>query len=174
MKTHAKWRLAMFSLILLMIAAFSAQAQQASLGEEDKEFMKEAAIGGMAEVKLGKLAAQRAQNEQVRQFGERMVTDHSKANERLRQLAQEKRYSLPSELDKEKQEDVDRLSKLEGQEFDREYMSYMVEDHKEDVEKFSKQAEQGGDAEIKEFAAQTLNVLKEHLALAQDINQKVK
>src|SRR5579872_617760 len=83
------------------------------LSKADMNFMKEAAEGGMAEVELGKLAQQNAQSDQVNQFGQRMVTDHSNANQQLTSIASSKGMTLPSQLDKKQEQLQDRLSKLQ-------------------------------------------------------------
>lgn len=131
------------------------------------KFFEKAAIGGMTEVKLGELAAQKASSPAVKQFGETMVKDHGAANKELQQLAQQHRVKLPTALDREHQKTYDKLAKLSGSQFDREYMSYMVNDHKEDIELFEKQARKGDAADVKAFAEKTLPTLQEHLKMAQ-------
>jgi putative membrane protein len=84
----------------------------------------------MAEVQLGKLAAEKALSQEVKQFGQRMVDDHGKANDRLKQLATTKGVNLPTELDRSTQREMDKLAKLSGADFDREYMKHMVSDHR--------------------------------------------
>src|SRR5205085_8885052 len=98
----------------------------------DRDFMTKAAIGGMEEVELGHLATQKAASNDVKQFGQRMVDDHSKAGNELKSLAAQKNVTLPTALDQAHQGDVDRLTKLSGAAFDREYMGMMVKDHLED------------------------------------------
>jgi putative membrane protein len=130
-------------------------------------FVKEAAIGGMAEVELGRLASEKASSDQVKKFGQRMVTDHGKANEELKSLAQSKGIAVPSEPDAKHKQTRDRLSKLSGVAFDRAYMDEMLQDHKKDVSAFQKQSASGSDPEIKAWAAKTLPVLQEHLQLVE-------
>ena len=140
----------------------------------DKDFAQKAAVGGMAEVQLGNLAQQKAANDQVKQFAARMVTDHTKANDELKQIASTKGVQLPSALDKKHQSDMDRLQKMSGADFDKGYMSHMVDDHKQDVAEFKKEANGGKDGDVKGFAAKTLPTLEEHLKLAQTTNDAVK
>ena len=140
----------------------------------DKDFAQKAAVGGMAEVQLGNLAQQKAANDQVKQFAARMVTDHTKANDELKQIASTKGVQLPSALDKKHQSDMDRLQKMSGADFDKAYMSHMVDDHKQDVAEFKKEANGGKDGDVKGFAAKTLPTLEEHLKLAQTTNDAVK
>jgi putative membrane protein len=127
----------------------------------------EAARGGMAEVELGQLASQKAQSDQVKQFAQRMVQDHGKANDELKSLAQQKNITLPTELDAKHKATHDRLSKLSGAQFDRAYMQDMLQDHRKDVNEFRKESQSGRDPEVKAWAAKTLPTLEEHLTLAQ-------
>jgi len=139
------------------------------LRSSDKKFVDEAAQGGMAEVELGRLATQKASNDEVKKFGQRMVDDHTKANQQLSQIAGSKGMQLPQDLSSKDKATVDRLSKLSGAEFDKAYMADMVKDHKKDVSAFQHESRSGSDPEIKNFAAQTLPTLQEHLSQAQSI-----
>ena len=140
----------------------------------DHSFVEKAAMGGMAEVELGNLAQQKASSDQVKQFASRMVQDHSKANDELKQIASSKGIDVPTALDKKHRGDVDRLGKLSGAQFDRAYMSHMVDDHKKDVSDFKKAASSAKDSDVKGFASKTLPTLEEHLQLAQKTNDAVK
>ena len=155
-------------------SAGSTGSASAKLAGADKTFVEKAAVGGMAEVQLGNLAQQKAANDQVKQFAARMVTDHTKANDELKQIASTKGVQLPSALDKKHQSDMDRLQKMSGADFDKAYMSHMVDDHKQDVAEFKKEANGGKDGDVKGFAAKTLPTLEEHLKLAQTTNDAVK
>src|ERR1700704_372325 len=104
-----------------------------TLSAGDRKFLNEAADGGMAEVELGKLAMQKASDENVKKFGQRMVDDHSKANDELRELAKRKGVDLPQTPSAKNQNLKRRLAKLNGPNFDKAYMTDMVADHKEDV-----------------------------------------
>jgi putative membrane protein len=139
----------------------------------DEHFVKEAAVGGMAEVELGKLAADKASSADVKKFGQRMVDDHSKANDELKTLAQNKNITLPTALDAKNQATVDHLSKLTGEAFDRAYMQTMVKDHQKDVSEFRTQSKSGKDGDVKAWASKTLPTLEEHLKMAQDTNRAV-
>jgi putative membrane protein len=138
---------------------------------DDKKFVKEAAIGGMAEVELGKLAQQKASSDAVKQFGQKMVNDHSKANEELKAAATKDGLELPTELDKKHQKLMDKLSKLSGPEFDKAYIKNMVKDHKKDVSEFQDEASKGTMPGIKEFAQKTLPTLEQHLQMVKDLNK---
>ena len=122
---------------------------------------------------MGKLAQQKAASEQVKQFGSRMVTDHSKANDELKQLASSKSLTLPGDLDAKHKAKLAKMQKLSGAAFDRAYMDDMLADHKQDVAEFQKEASSGRDSDLKSFAAKTLPTLQEHLKLAHDTHGAV-
>jgi putative membrane protein len=149
----------------------SASSQKAN---PDSGFARKAAMDGLAEVELGNMAQQKAANEQVKQFGARMVQDHTKANDELKQLASSKGIDLPTALDSKHKKDMDKLGTLSGAKFDKAYMSHMVDDHKKAVSEFKKQAKSGKDADLKAFASKTLPTLEEHLKMAQSTNDAVK
>ncbi len=152
---------------LLTGTLLSAQNTANRLGSPDNTWITKAAQGGMAEVELGKLAQSNASSDAVKQFGQRMVDDHTKAGEELARIAADKGITLPTGLDAKNQATKDRLSKLTGKEFDRAYMQDMVKDHRGDVAEFKKEAASGKDPEVKAFASKTLPTLEEHLKLAE-------
>jgi putative membrane protein len=145
----------------------STNSQAGQMSSADHEFMMNAAKGGKAEVELGTLASQNASSPAVKQFGQRMVTDHTQANNRLQQIAQQQGMTLPDDLPDDAKQLKDRLTQEKGIQFDRTYMQNMVQDHQKDVAEFQQEADQGQDPDIKNFAATTLPVLKQHLQLAQ-------
>ena len=128
----------------------------------DKKFAMAAAHGGIAEVKLGELAAKQGSSAQVKDFGQKMVEDHGKANDDLKSVATGKSMTLPTEPNAEQKATMARLMKLHGAAFDSAYIKAMKMDHKMDVADFKKEATKGKDAEIKGFAARTLPVVEEH------------
>jgi putative membrane protein len=140
---------------------------KAKLSAADRKFVMEAAEGGMAEVELGRLAASQGTNPDVKAFGQRMVDDHSKANDKLKTIATEEGITLPTTLKGEMKTMHDKLSKTSGAAFDKMYMSHMVKDHVKDVKEFEKESKSGKDADVKQFAADTLPTLREHLQMAQ-------
>jgi putative membrane protein len=144
------------------------------LASGDHTFVTKAAQGGMAEVKLGTLATQKADNADVKAFGQQMVDDHSKANDELKQLASKKGITLPTDIDSKDQATYDRLSKLSGAEFDRAYMNDMVSDHRKDVSEFRHESQSGSDPDVKAWAAKTLPTLEHHLQMAESTDAKVK
>lgn len=141
----------------------------------DKKFVEEAAHGSMMEVELGKLAQQNGSSEKVKEFGKKMVDDHTKASEDLKAAASKANIPLPDdEHAKKHKKMIDKLSKLQGAQFDKAYAKAMVKDHEQDVAAFQKQAENGQSPEIKAFAAKTLPVLQSHQQLAKDMQDSTK
>ena len=145
-----------------------------SLTDDDNKFVMKAASGGLMEVELGKLAQAKASNAKVKEFGSMMVTDHSKANDELKALAQSKGITLPGTMTDEHQKHVKDLSEKTGTDFDEAYMKMMVNDHKDDVDKFEECSKDSKDADLKAFATKTLPVLQKHLAEAKTIKDAVK
>ena len=139
----------------------------------DQAFLKEAAEGGLAEVELGQLAVEKSSNEDVKKFAERMVEDHGKVNEDVKQLVAQKGVSLPSEPSAKQKANKERLSKLSGEEFDKAYMSDMLKDHRTDVAAFEQESDSGKDSDIKKFASQALPTLREHLKHAESVTGKI-
>lgn len=139
----------------------------------DGKFVMAAAKGGMAEVEMGRLAAQKGSNPEVKQFGQKMVDDHSKANDDLKQVASSKGMTLPTEVDAADQAKMDRMSKLSGAAFDKAYVADMLKDHKKDVADFKNEASGGRDSDVKSFASKTLPTLQEHLKMVQDLSSKM-
>jgi len=140
----------------------------------DSQFAMKAAAGGMAEVKMGELAVKNASSADVKAFGQKMVDDHSKAGDKLKSIAAKDNISLPSEMGAKEKATYERLSKLQGAEFDKAYMRDMVKDHKTDVAEFQKEANGGKNSDLKQFASETLPTLQEHLKMAQDTAAKLK
>jgi putative membrane protein len=134
----------------------------AKLSAADKSFMMSAAKGGMMEVEMGKMAAQNGQNADVKKFGNRMVTDHTKANNELMALAKEEGVSLPA-------------GKSPGKwKSDKDYIDMMVKDHEKDLTEFQNEAKNGTDPDLKKFADKTSKVISKHLQLAKETQGKVK
>jgi putative membrane protein len=163
------------------VAAAQAPTRQESTTESkgsktargDEQFIKHATQDNLAEVKLGELAEQRAASDSVKQFGKRMASDHGKALEELKQLASQKGMAVDTALDRGHQRLYDRLSKLNGADFDRAYMKEMVKDHDKDVKAFQKEADAGKDADVKAWAGKTLPTLKEHQDQAKQVHASV-
>ena len=141
----------------------------ARLTSSERTFVKKAAEGGLAEVELGKLAAERASSQDVKQFGQRMVDDHTKANDQLKQVASEEGITLPDKLDAKDTATKAHLEKLSGKQFDHAYMLDMVRDHTKDVTEFRTESKTAKDPGVKNFASQTLPTLEDHLKQAKAI-----
>jgi len=139
----------------------------------DRQFMDKAAQGGMAEVELGQLAQQNAQNPDVKAFAQRMVTDHSKANDQLKQLAAQQGVSLPTTLDAKDKATKARLEKLQGAAFDKAYMKDMVMDHKKDVAEFKHASSSAKTPALRDWAQQTTPTLESHLQEAEKVAPQV-
>jgi putative membrane protein len=145
-----------------------------TISDADKDFMMKAAQGGMAEVAGGQTASTNAASSSVKDFGNRMVQDHGKANDELKQLASSKGVTLPTEPDAEHKAKLDEMSKKKGKDFDKAYMADMVKDHEEDVAEFQKQSSSAQDPDLKNWVTKTLPTLQDHLKMAKDINSKLK
>jgi putative membrane protein len=151
-----------------------AAADKGKMASGDRKFVMEALKGGMAEVELGRLATEKASNDAVKQFGQRMVDDHGKAAEELKKIAQDKGIDTPAALDGKHRKLRDRLAKLSGPEFDRAYVSEMVKDHRKDVKEFQREAEKAKDPDVKSFASKTLPTLQDHLKQVESLQTQVK
>jgi putative membrane protein len=158
------------SVLLAAGGVFAAPQHGARLSATDKKFVKEAAQGGMAEVALGHLAIKKASSPTVKQFGERMVNDHTKANDDLKQVAAKEGFTLPTGVGQKNQQVYDRLSRLSGAAFDKTYMSTMVKGHEQVGAAFRHEAKYGQNPAIKAFASRTLPTVEHHLQMAQNIN----
>lgn len=137
----------------------------------DQAFIVEAAHGGMAEVELGRLAGEKAQSSEVKQFAQTLVQDHSRANDELKTLARNKNITLPGEVDSKHKATHARLEKLSGAAFDRAYMQAMVDDHQKDVAAFRTESKGGKDPDVKAWASKTLPTLEQHLKQAQELSR---
>jgi len=153
--------------------ASPAASPVAALTSSEKEFMANAARGGMMEVQLGNLAAQKASSNDVKQFGERLATDHSQLGQKLQQLASNLNLTLPQELTTEQQAAVSRLEKLSGKAFDHEFLKTMINDHVKDISEFERAASQATNADIKQFVSEALPTLKDHLKMARELAGKL-
>jgi putative membrane protein len=142
-----------------------------SAATEVKTWIKKAAEGGLAEVELGKLAAQKAQRSEVKEFAQRMVDDHSKANEELMKIANDKGMTPPTQLAEKHRKLQQELTKTKGEQFDKKYIDGQIKDHKEAIALFEKGAK-SSDNQVQQFASSKLSTLKEHLQMAQKVNTK--
>jgi putative membrane protein len=163
-------------------------AADRGVGTLARNWVEDRLEDGMTEVKLGELATQKGQNADVKAFGQMMVRDHTKAGEELKQLASKHNITAP-ELDDDHRDKVDRLSKLQGAEFDREYMNAMVDDHEKTVNALEDRLDKEGDnenprytpkktdnafeTELNQWASKTIPTVRQHLAKAKELDQKL-
>lgn len=144
---------------------------QMKVKTDDKKFLQDAAVGGMAEVAIGKLAAEKGLSDAIKQYGQKMVDDHTKANDELKQVASSQSITIPDTLDSRHQSRIEKLSKLSGAAFDKAYVKAQVRDHEEDVRAFQDEAQNGNNVAVKAFANKTLPTLQEHLTMAKDLSK---
>ncbi|MDQ3118450.1 MAG: DUF4142 domain-containing protein [Verrucomicrobiota bacterium] len=135
----------------------------------DLAFLNDAGPGGAAEVELGRMAGERAASAEVKKFAQQMIEDHSKAGEKLKKLAQQKKVTLPPEILPQAKQTKEKLAKLNGSEFDQAYVKAMVEMHVKDVTAFEAVSKTATDADVKAFATETLPTLKHHLEMIRDL-----
>lgn len=159
----------MKKLVALMVLAL-AGSSLAMAASPDRAFYLKAAAGGMAEVEAGKLAQEKGSTEAVKNFGAKMVEDHTAANEKLMALAQSKKIKLPKELDAKHKAMQKKLSAQSGAAFDKAYIKAQIADHEATIALFEREIASGKDAEAKAFASETLPVVKAHLTMLQTMS----
>lgn len=147
----------------------SKTSTESKLSANDKKFVKKAYKGGMMEVENAKMAKDKAKSDATKDIAERMITDHSKANDKLQEIAKEENLDLSKVEAK--------ASSMSGDDFDKEYLTMLKKEHEKDIAMFEKEASDSGDKEdsdVKEFAKNTLPTLKEHLQMIDDALGKMK
>lgn len=149
----------------------SDSAAAAGISNDDRKFMMAAAEGGMSEVEMAKVALQKASSDSVKQFAQKMIDDHTMANDKLKQIAESKGVTLPTAPDAKRQRTMGKLQQLSGAEFDKAYIKEAGnKDHESQAKLFQKQSERGKDSEVKAFAAETLPTVQMHLQMARDLS----
>jgi len=175
MKRAILWAAAAVALIAFTaVSVAPAAGAEVSSNPADFAFMKKADQINTAEIKLGKLAEQRAVSSAVTKFGERMVSDHSQLNEELDAIAAKEEVKLPKQLDRDHEQLYDELSKLNGVAFDHTYAKDMVAGHKKAIALFETEAKNGSNPDVKSWAEKSLPTLREHLELAKSAVKAVK
>jgi len=164
--THAKALAVAAFALMLAVPAWAAAGKDVKATEQ---FIREAAMGDMVEVQMGQIGQQKASSPEVKEFAHRMQQDHSAHLEKVRTLAAAHNVTLPNELDAKHRKDIEKFSRMEGRDFDRQYMNHMVKDHQEDIQKYEKAQQQPVSSDAKALISETLPVLKEHHAMAQNI-----
>jgi putative membrane protein len=144
---------------------------QDQLARADRKFIEDAAEGGMMEVQVGQLAESKATDPSVKNFGETLVKDHTKANNELVQLANSKHVDLPAGPSHGERRDIEKMGKLSGKDFDKKFVAMGVKDHEKDIKKFEKASGKVKDPELKAWIDKTLPTLREHLAMAQKLEK---
>lgn len=157
--------------VMPLRAAEQTDAKEPKQMNAEEKFARKAAMGNLAEVEMGRLALKNATHEDVRQFAQKMIDDHTQANKDLQDAVQSKNITLPSDLDEKNKETINKLSKSQGEQFDRRYITHMVNDHEQDVKQYQKAAENLKDAELKAYAQKTLPVLQNHEKVAKAIDK---
>jgi putative membrane protein len=142
---------------------------QTGTSASDRVFVKNAMQGGMAEVQLGQLTLQKSNNDQVKQFAQRMIDDHTKLNEQMKPVAQQLRVDVPTQVSKKDRNVMNKLQALSGPAYDQAYIKDMVKDHKDDLSEFQAEASSGQDQTVKDAAAQGSKVIAQHLQMAQQL-----
>lgn len=145
-----------------------------AVDEADAKFTTQAAVGGMAEVELGKLALEKSSNPQVKEFATMMVKDHGMANTELMAIAKQKNITLPSTVDDEHKKKMDDLSKKTGADFDKAYVDAMISGHKSTLKLMEDELRDAKDADLKAFATKTAPIVQSHLVMINKINDSMK
>jgi len=138
----------------------------------DNDFLVKAATGNAMEITLGAIALRQGASESVRQFGQRLLTDHRSANQTLGLIAREQKITLPQQVSQEDLKVVDKFSRLKGNDFDRQFIDQMVADHEKDVSLYEAQAKETKDRHLKKYIDKTLPVIKRHLKIARKLQAK--
>jgi putative membrane protein len=154
-----------------LLASTSVVFAQSSASEDDKKFVEAALKGGMAEVDLGNLAVKRGASEDVKHFGQMMVTDHTKLGDKMKAVAGDVGVTPPSVTTPSDIALKAKLEVLSGDTFDKAYISAMVKDHEEDLADFKKEAAGAGSPEVKKAAREGELVISRHLAMIRKIAQ---
>ena len=135
----------------------------------DKMFVSKAMQGGMAEVQLGQMTLQKTNNDQVKQFAQRMIDDHTKMNDQMKPVAQQLGVDVPKQVSKKDRATMAKLDALSGPAYDQAYIKDMIKDHKQDLSDFQMEASSGQDQTVKDAASQGSKVIAQHLQMAQQM-----
>ena len=158
----------------MLALASAGVAQRSTPSPQDRRFMMTAAQGNMAEVRMGQMAVKRGASQEVRAFGQHMVTDHTRTGTELTQLARQERVTLPRTLDPAHRAAAQQLARRSGEAFDRAFARQMVQDHRTMVNLFRTESRTGRDPQVCAWATKTLPALQEHLRMAQELQEQVR
>lgn len=159
---------ASLAILALMLSASFARAdvkdkvREMQSPADSKQFAMKAAEGGMLEVKLAQLAQQKSQDQQVKDLAKQIEQDHSQANQQLTDVAKKKNIDLPNDLKGECAETYQAFQQIDGKDFDNAFLLHGIKDHIKDIMMFQKEAQNGTDQDIKQWAQQTLPKLQQH------------
>jgi putative membrane protein len=149
--------------VLTPVTLFGQQpGDSAPTASPDKVFLHKASMGGYAEVQFGQLAAQKGNSDEVKKFGQKMVDDHTALNEQLKPFADSMGVKAPSKLSPKDQAEYDKLNGLSGDDFDKEYLSFMVKDHHQDLREFRHEEGAASDPNLKAAVTKGTKVIREH------------
>ena len=146
-------------------------AVAADLSHKDEKYMIKTAHGLISEVAMGELAQKDAADERVKRFGKRMVDDHGKELADLKQLASQKKVTLPDAMDHDQTKEFDKLGKLSGKDFDKEYVKYEAKDHKEDVRDQGMEMKSTSDPDLKKFATASHDTVSKHKEIVDELRR---
>jgi len=149
------------------------EGEHAKGSTADQDFAKKVAAGGQAEVEVTMLAQQKATSNDVKDLASRLHSDHMKANDELKKIASQKGWTLPTGPTAEQKAKKEKLEKLSGSAFDKEFVNMMVTNHRANIPNFERQAARGSDADLKQFASSIVPTLKEHLEMAQKVQKSL-
>ncbi|MES2566885.1 MAG: DUF4142 domain-containing protein [Bacteroidota bacterium] len=164
----------MKAIILFIGLSVSTLITHAQVNDRDKKFVKETIEGGLYEVKLSEVALIKSSSPQIKLLAKTIVEDHTKSNKELRELALKKGISAPNTLTDNAMMYFEKISKTDGEKFDKAYTKCMKTDHKKEICKFKKEAKKGGDADLKTWAANNVPMLESHKNMAKDACKVIK
>jgi putative membrane protein len=153
----------------LPCATFAQDGAGMTRDSHDALFMRQAAAAGLAEIQAGRIALEKASSAQVKQLAQRIIDDHTRANDQLTSLAQRRQVTLPTAPMPMQKQEADHLNTLSGASFDQAYAQAMVKDHRDAIKLFGMESHNGADPDLKQFASSTLPALKQHLQMAEQV-----
>jgi putative membrane protein len=139
------------------------------LSKMDQEFVSKAAQDNVAEIEMAKLAQKKAKSSKFRQFADIMLDDHAKAKDKLTKMASSMGWSVPKELSGEHRKLLDEMSKYDGDEFERQFISVVSQEHQKDINLYHSESEHGGNEDLKRFAAELTPILQKHFEMAKSL-----
>ena len=157
----------------MVVAQGSRSAGQSAASAKTEKFVHTAAVANMVEIQSSQVALQKTTNEQVKDFADLMIKDHTRIGDELKSIAQKQNLQLPKGLDSESQSLLERLQSESGSRFDRTYARMMLKAHRQAVKLFQSYAQKGDDRQLRKWAQQTLPTLQEHLRRAEAMERSL-